>query len=320
VHLEPATSFGGSALGNGAGVSGAARQHILRVGYIDWGGAGAASGRLFATTDTNSGQTMTIDYYWSGTYTVNTDGTGTLTISTIEVPPVVPAVPICTPDPPPEGGVCTDYIAPSPLSPVPAYVPPETFGLVISKRYGTVSLIQQNNAGGAKIFLRGEAVRQKGGTTPFFFTTGALKKRWAFQMVPATGFSAIDPTDPGGVATAPRQDVLRVGFISWDGLGMATGGVIATTDDNAGNTIIINFQWFGTYTVNSDGTGTLAVTPVVDDADCTPAQPPGDCATFEGSETYNFVMSKSRQRMFLIQTDNVGGGAKIFMRGRARMQ
>jgi hypothetical protein len=317
IHLEPATSFGGSVLGNSAGVAAAARQHILRVGFVDWDGAGAASGRFLATTDTNSGQTMTIDYYWSGTYTVDPNGTGTLTIAMIEA---TPAVPLCTPDPPPEGGICTDYIAPSPASPVPAYVAPETFGMVISKRYGRVSLVQQDNVGGAKIFLRGEAVRQKGGTTPYFFTTGALRRTWSFELVPATGFSAIDPTDAGGVASAPRQDVLRVGYIEWNGFGDASGRTIATTDDNTGSTVIINFQWLGTYTVNSDGTGTLSITPFVTDADCTPAQAAGICATFEGPETYNFAMSKSRQRMFLVETDNVGGGAKIFLRGRAQRQ
>jgi hypothetical protein len=303
VELGPGTSFGGTVHGNAAGVTAATRQHLMRVGFIDWDGLGGASGRFLAVTDTNSGQTMTIDYKWSGTYTVNTDGSGILSITTIEL--AAPA-PVCNPDPPPEGGVCTDYVG------------AETYAFVISKRYATVRLVQQNNSGGAKIFLHGEAIRQHRSSAPFFFTSGALRKGWAFRLGPATSFSAIAPGDPGGVSTAPRQDILRVGVITFDGFGLVSGHVLATTDDNAGSTVTIDYTISGTYTINSDGTGTLAITPAfIDDTSCTPAQPPGDCATFEGTETYAFVMSKSRLRLHLMQTDNSGGGGKIFLRGVA---
>jgi hypothetical protein len=306
VHFEPATSFGGSALGNPAGVTGAARQHVMRVGYIDWNGLGTASGRFIALTDTNSGQTMVIDYQWSGTYAVNVDGTGTLSVTTIEL--AMPA-PVCTPDPPPEGGVCSDYVG------------PDTFAFTIGKRSGTVDLVQQNNAGGAKIFLQGQAVRQFRITTPYFFTAGALRRTWAVRLKPATSFAAIAPGDPGGVASAPRQDVMRVGLITFDGFGTAYGRMIATTDDNSGQTVVVDYQWFGAYTMNSDGTGTVSVTPLpLTDANCTPAQTPGVCATFEGPESYAFSLSKSRQQLNLIQTDNSGGGAKIFLFGTAAAQ
>ena len=319
THLEPATSFAGNALGDPAGVTAAPRQHVMRVGYIDWDGLGGASGRFLATTDTNSGQTMEIDYQWSGSYTVNPDGTGALTITTIKVPPDPAPAPVCTPDPPPEGGVCTDYIAPSPLSPVPAYVGPETFALTISKRFSTVSLVQQNNVGGAKIFLQGEAERQFHVTTPFFFTSGSLTRTWALRLEPVTSFAAIAPGDPAGVATAPRQNFLRVGYISWTGLTIASGRMIATTEDKAGTTITIDYTWQGLYTVNSDGTGTLNVSPIVTDSSCTPMQAPTVCATLIGPETYAFTISKSHLQMFLMQT-STAVGAKIFLRGAAQAQ
>jgi hypothetical protein len=264
---------------------------------------------------------MIIDYQWTGTYTVNPNGTGTLSITVIKVPPDPAPAPVCTPDPPPEGGVCTDYIAPSPLSPVPAYVGPETFAFVISSRYKRVSLVQQSNSGSAQILLQGFATRQFRVTTPFFFTTGTLHTTYAVQLGPVTSFAAIAPGDPGGVAGAPRQDVMRVGSIKFDGLGMATGQMIATTQDNAGTTIIVSYQWLGPYTMNSDGTGTLSMNPAaIPDTACTPVQLPGVCAMFEGPETYAFTVSKSNQQMYLIQTDNVGGGAKLFMRGDALPQ
>lgn len=321
THLEPATSFAANALGDPLGVTAAARQHVMRVGYIDWNSAlGTASGRFIATTDTNSGQTMTIDYQWAGTYTVNPDGTGTLTITTIKVPPDPAPAPVCTPTSPPEGGLCTDYIAPSPLSPVPAYVGPETFAFTISKRYSTVSLVQQNNSGGAKILLQGEAVRQFRITTPYFFTSGSLTRTWPLRLGPATSFAAIAPGDPAGVATAPRQTVLKVGYVTWTGLTLASGRMIATTEDNTGATVIVDYTWQGTYTMNSDGTGFLNVTPIVmDPTSCTPAQASGVCPTLVGPETYAFTISKSHQQLFLMQVSSTVG-PKIFLYGDAQAQ
>jgi hypothetical protein len=213
------------------------------------------------------------------------------------------------------------------MSPVAAYVGNETFAIVISKRNGVVELVQQNNSpAGAKIFLQGEAFRQFRITTPFFFTATSLTKTWALRLGPATSFAAIDPTNAGNVTPpsppgAPRQDVMRVGWINFDGFGGAHGQMIATTDDSGGNTVIVNYLWLGSYTMNSDGTGTLSILPVtIPDTACTPMQAMGDCATFEGPETYAFSFSKARQEIELIQTNHVGVGAKIFLRGNAQLQ
>jgi len=128
------------------------------------------------------------------------------------------------------------------------------------------------------------------------------------------------------LATAPRQDVMRVGVMDFDGGGNVSGHTIATTDDNTGATVIVDFNWFGTYTLDTlsaggDGTGFINITAIsIDDTKCQPPQPMGVCATFEGPETYAFTFSKTRQRLYLTQLDNAGGGAKIFMRGEADLQ
>jgi hypothetical protein len=153
------------------------------------------------------------------------------------------------------------------------------------------------------------------------FSPSSLRGRWGVQMVPAKSFSAVAPGDPGGVAGAPRQDILRVGVINWFGTPVpaVTGRFIATTNDNTGNTVIITYGFTGSYTVNSDGTGTLTINPSVTDASCNPAQPAGVCATYEGQETYAISVTR-KQGVSMVQTDNVGGGAKIFMKGLALPQ
>jgi hypothetical protein len=300
THMGPANSFGGSVHGNAAGVSSAARQHVVRIGYIDWDGLGVASGRSLALTDTSLGQSMLIDFTWTGTYAVTTSGTGTLSVTSIDTA-------TCAPDPPPEGGTCASYVG------------VETFGFAIGKRYGDVSLVQQPTAAGAKVFLVGTAIRQSRGTTPATFNLGHLRRRWRLASEPATSFVAIAPGDPGGVATAARQDVARVGYVDWTGLGGASGRIVATSDDNSGQTVIINFAWSGIYTMGSDGIGTLSITPAVTDADCTPAQAPGVCATFEAPQTYGFAFSKTRQRLFTVQTDT-STSARIFQHGDMELQ
>src|SRR5205085_10787414 len=107
--------------------------------------------------------------------------------------------------------------------------------------------------------------------------------------------------------SAPRQDILRVGVITFDGSGGVTGHTIATTDDGQ-STVVKDFNFSGTYTVNPDGTGTLSISPTAPIAD-------------EGPETYFFVLNKGDvnrpSTVDLSETDNNGGGAKIFLTGQA---
>jgi len=172
----------------------------------------------------------------------------------------------------------------------------------------------------------GAQAKQGGnGNSNGLLTNKSLRGRFSFRLVPATSFAPFYDGTAGkpdsGVATAPRQDILRVGVFTADGAGNLTGRMIATTDDGL-TTVIIDFTFSGTYTVNSDGTGNLAISPTVADSSCTPAQPAGVCATFEGDETYAFVLNNHGEDKLvsLIQTDNVGGGAKIFLTGEAKRQ
>jgi len=149
-----------------------------------------------------------------------------------------------------------------------------------------------------------------------------LRGTYTFRLVPATSFAPFfDGTNgkDSGVVAAPRQDILRVGTVSFDALGNVAGHTIATTDDGL-TTVVVDFNFTGTYVLNPDGTGVLSVTTAdVTDASCTPAQTPGACATFEGPETYAFVLNNRPTQRFvsLIETDNEGGGAKIFLTGEA---
>jgi len=152
-----------------------------------------------------------------------------------------------------------------------------------------------------------------------------IKGSYSFRLTPVTSFAPwYDGTNgkDSGVVTAPRQDILRVGTFVADKNGTLSGHTIATTDDGL-TTVVIDFTWSGTYQVNSDGTGTLAITTVhVSDTSCAPAQAAGQCATFEGPETYAFVINNhgDEKLVALIETDNVGGGAKIFLTGEASRQ
>src|SRR5262245_19752297 len=95
------------------------------------------------------------------------------------------------------------------------------------------------------------------------------KGDYSFRLT-ASGSSCA--TAPSGVAAGIRQDVARVGTFSVENDGTISGHSIATSDDGT-TTIVIDFTWAGTFTVNDDGTGSISITTVnVTDASCTPAQ------------------------------------------------
>jgi hypothetical protein len=149
----------------------------------------------------------------------------------------------------------------------------------------------------------------------------SIMGQYSFRLTPVVSFAPFYSTASrdSGVLTAPRQDILRVGTFWADGRGHVTGHMIATTDDGA-TTVVIDFAFSGTYSVKADGTGVLNIAPVdVDDTSCKPAQAPDACADFEGPETYAFVVNRhgDQKMLSLIQTDNEGGGAKIFLTGEA---
>ncbi len=174
------------------------------------------------------------------------------------------------------------------------------------------------------------ALATKGGDDNGQFTNHDLKGTFSFRLVPATSFSADAPGDPGGVVGAPRQDILRVGVFTANGAGGITAGhTLATTDTNAGATFLIDFNWTGSYTINADGTGSLSINApgaggINSCKNMTKSPPTSEtgCEAFEGDETYSIVINRhgDDKTVELIQTDNVGGGAKIFMTGPAKRQ
>jgi len=175
---------------------------------------------------------------------------------------------------------------------------------------------------------------------PLAAKSGSIKGHYAFRMTPAKSFSANAPADPAGIGSSPRQDVLRVGVFTADEKGNLNGHTIATTDTIKGETWMVTFDWSGKYSLNGDGTGFLSVdtvsnvvctdmtvahtgptphpvtaggTPLAANVTC-----PSDKAAIEGHEDYAFVFSTpGGKQLQLIETDNDGGGAKIFMTGTA---
>ena len=142
------------------------------------------------------------------------------------------------------------------------------------------------------------------------YSVASLRGRYVYHLDPATSFGGTVLGDTGGVTAALRQNVMRVGYIDWDGLGnVLNARAFAVTDDNNGDTIVIDYKWTGTYTVNPDGTGTLTVTTATTtDSGCTPVQPPGNCATIlvatgAGFETYSLVVGKRYSTVSLAETD-----------------
>lgn len=153
-----------------------------------------------------------------------------------------------------------------------------------------------------------------------------IKGTYTFRLVPVTSFAPFLPLISGLDSTTPRQDILRVGVFTADGNGNLTGRTIATTDDGA-TTIKIDFTWTGTYTVDSEGLGEIVINaPVAGNilscvnGDNVAVPTPPTCDTYEGAERYAIVVNQHGEDKLIsmIQTDNVGGGAKIFLTGEAK--
>jgi hypothetical protein len=171
----------------------------------------------------------------------------------------------------------------------------------------------------------------------------SVKGNYSFRMTPAKSFSADAPGDTGGIANSPRQDVPRVGVFTADGSGNLSGHTMATADTIQGKTWLVIFDWTGKYAVNGDGTGFFSVdtitnmvctdmtvahtgpTPHPVTTSGTPLSGNTACPTgadsIEGHEDYAFVFATPGGKRFeFMQTDNDGGGAKIFMTGSATLE
>lgn len=189
------------------------------------------------------------------------------------------------------------------------------------------------------------------------FKAADLKGTYAFRMVPVKSFSS-DNAGASGLATAPYQDILRVGVLTATPLsptsatGSRSGKTIATIDNNSGSTRVAVFSWTGTYGVNPDGTGVFTVEALQTATTVTcfdsagsavtapgpmppyPPPPPlgaaptgqtcdfGMTNSVEGPESYALVITKRHHNFQFAETDNGpgGGGAKIFLTGEATKQ
>ena len=172
------------------------------------------------------------------------------------------------------------------------------------------------------------------------FSAKGLKGTYAFRMVPVKSFSA-DNASLSGLDSAPYQDILRVGVFTATpdttpgaATGSLSGKTIATIDNNSGSTRVVVFSWTGHYGMNADGTGVFTVdapttvscfdstSPVAPPGTSSPYPPPPPSVTcptsVEGPESYAFVIGKGHHDLQFIQTDNDGGGAKIFLTGEGR--
>jgi hypothetical protein len=306
-QLLPAKSLSAVAPGDPAGVMTAARQNVLRVGVIHFDGATAVDGHMIATTDDQTGTTVIVDFFFTGTYMMNTTGIGTMSIAPVGIDDTR-----CTPAQAP--GVCATLEG------------PETYAIAMTRNRG-LSLAETDNPGAppsvpppspAKIFLAGEAQKQSNG--PPQFANRSIRKALALRLVPATSFAVnCLAADPGMIAAAGRQHVLRVGTIIFSGVGTVGGHMVATTDDNSGNTVVVEFDWGGVCAINTDGTGSMTMMPLPTTVQCTPPQLPGVCPTLVTSETYAMAIVPKRGRVYLTETSNAGG-AKLFLGGEANYQ
>jgi hypothetical protein len=163
------------------------------------------------------------------------------------------------------------------------------------------------------------------------FKNSDFKGVYAFRLWGATSFAPFYDGTAGktnsGIATAPRQDVLRVGVFKSDGKGNLTGHAIATTDDGV-STVVIDYNWTGTYSMstNGDGTGTMIINaasaPDINLCQTGDGTPVSGCEAFEGAQTYALAITgtKKQRAVTFIETDNASGGAKIFLQGSATFQ
>jgi len=300
-QLVAAKSLSAVAPADPAGVATAPRQNVLSVGVIHFDGATAVDGHMIATTDDQTGTTVIVDFFFSGTYTMNTTGIGTMSIAPVGIDDTR-----CTPMQPPN--VCATLEG------------PQTYAITFTRNRG-LSFSETDNAGApvAKIFLAGEA--QKQSAAPPNYGNGSLRRALALRLVPGTGFAVnCLAADPGMIAAAGRQHVLRVGTIIFSGVGTVGGHMVATTDDNAGNTVVVEFDWGGVCAINTDGTGSMTMVPLPTTVQCTPAQGPGVCPTLVPvGETYAMAIVPKRGRVYLTETSNLGG-AKLFLAGEANYQ
>src|SRR6202521_5620732 len=94
------------------------------------------------------------------------------------------------------------------------------------------------------------------------YVASNLKGVFAFQLHGLTSFAPFFDGSSGktnsGIASAPRQDIMRVGVFTSDGKSNLVGRTIATTDDGI-STVVIDYNWTGIYSITNNGLGTITI-------------------------------------------------------------
>ncbi len=154
-----------------------------------------------------------------------------------------------------------------------------------------------------------------------------LAGRYTYRLGSAKSFSpdaynAAD-NDPGNLAGALPQSVLRLGVFGIEqNCSVSSGRAISTNDSETGATRTIDLNFTGTITPNPDGTGTMVITfhgtNSCIDMTVDPPSNAGACDFSGVKERYAVVFNKKAKTLDMIQTNNVGGGAKIFLTGTAQ--
>src|SRR5881397_349072 len=80
------------------------------------------------------------------------------------------------------------------------------------------------------------------GTAEASGACGKIKGDYAFRLTSFKSFSA-ESLATSGLATAPYQDILRVGILKIADSCQVTADVRATIDNNAGATRLVVFKW-----------------------------------------------------------------------------
>ena len=150
-RLASAKSFSASMASAGdpanVGIAPLPKMSLVRTGALYADGLGNVSGHTQTTVNDQFGNTTLVDYPWTGTYTLNGDLAGTLNI---------------TPVSPPSTWLCTTMSGGA--SPYPCTgieVGPESYAISLSLTYDSLNMIEtDNNAGGGKIFMTGQALKR----------------------------------------------------------------------------------------------------------------------------------------------------------------
>lgn len=151
--------------------------------------------------------------------------------------------------------------------------------------------------------------------------------KYTYHLGSAKSFSADAydgaADDPGNLAGALPQSILRVGvFTIKQNCSVSSGRAINTNDTDTGATRSIDLDFTGTITPNLDGTGAMVITfgstNACSDMTVDPPSSAGACDFSGVKERYAVVFNKMLKTVDMIQTNNVGSGAKIFLTGTAQ--